>query len=183
MFIPLILIALVAPLGAIDVLYFHIWKFKLYKQPSSRMEMITHLARAILFATGAGILFFFEPRGAWYWIVGAIFLLDFINSVADVSLEKNSRAPFGGVPTLEYIIHTIGSTFAGAITTAFLILGWPYQSLPTELAPVASGSLPGIFTLLGWQFVIIGFALTVVEGILYFQSFSKRTPIKTEKDR
>lgn len=174
MFIPLILIAIVAPLGAIDVLYFHIWKFKLYKQSSARMEMITHLARGILFASGAGILFFFEPRGVWYWIVGAIFFLDFINSLADVSLEKNSRAPLGGLPTLEYIIHTIGSTFAGAITAAFLILGWPYQSLPTELAPIPEGTLPGLFTLFGWQFVIIGFALTLLESVLYFRSLSRK---------
>lgn len=174
MAIPMILIMIVAPIGAIDVLYYHLLKFKLYKQPSSKKETITHLIRGFLFGIGALILFNFQPHGSWFWIIGAIFVLDFLNSIADVSLERDSRASLGGIPPCEYIIHTIGSTFAGAITATYFIMGWSFQTQPTALMPIDSRSLPMLFTLQGILLAGGSLTLTAVEGFLFLRTNAKR---------
>lgn len=138
--IPLVLTMIVAPLGAIDILYFHILKFKLYDREDSRFETAIHIVRGILFSAGAFVLLNYRPAGAWFWITGSVFMLDFINSIADVAIENDSRRTLGGLPSLEYVIHTIGSTFAGAIAVAFFISYWEHRLLPTELIPIPQGT-------------------------------------------
>src|SRR5215471_14487453 len=54
--LPLLLLLVVAPFGAVDVVWFHVHKFRLYDQPSARCETITHLLRGLLFALGALVL-------------------------------------------------------------------------------------------------------------------------------
>jgi|GEM_PF-6272107 hypothetical protein len=34
--LPLILLAIAAPIGAVDMLYFHLWKFRLFASPDAR---------------------------------------------------------------------------------------------------------------------------------------------------
>ena len=110
--LPVILMLVVAPIGALDVLYFHIWKFRLYREPSARAETVTHLIRGFLFGAGAWLISSYRLDGAWFWAVAVVLLVDFVNEIADVALEGESRAPLGGLPTLESVIHIIGATFA-----------------------------------------------------------------------
>lgn len=134
------LMVVLAPIGGIDVFYYHLWKFRLYKQPSAQGETVTHIIRALLFSSGLFLISFYEPRGWFYWGVGFIFLADLANNMADVFLEPGSRKPLGGIPRLEYMIHILGATGSGAITISYFILGWELRLLPTDLAP-AAGSL------------------------------------------
>jgi hypothetical protein len=133
--LPLLLMAIAAPLGSFDVIYYHLWKFRLHRQPGARAETVTHLVRGALFAGGAWMIATHRLSGAWFWAVGALFVLDFLNNVADVLLEPRSRAPLGGVPPLEYLIHVVGATFAGAITVAYFAAGWSDRLGPTALLP------------------------------------------------
>jgi hypothetical protein len=132
---PLILMSIAAPLGAFDVLYFHIYKYRLYRHRHSLLENITHFVRGLLFATVAFLLTRYEPLGTWYWVVAGLIALDFSNNVADVILEPRSRAPLGGLPPLEYVIHIIGSMFSGLIGATWVLVGAPLADAPTALAP------------------------------------------------
>lgn len=161
---------IMAPIGAIDIIYYHIMKFKLHSRPESFLETIVHLVRGLLFAGGAFILLYFRPQGIWFWLTGSIFLLDFINSIADVSIEGKSRKTLGGIPTLEYVIHTIGSTFAGAITVSYFILGWEFRLLPSELAPLPKSTYSFIFNANAIGMVLIGIILTSFEAIFLFKT-------------
>lgn len=173
MLVTLLLIAVVAPLGAFDILYYHLYRFRLYDQPTARWETVTHLARNLMMGLGAMGLFHFEPHGSWFWFFGGMFLLDFANEIADVLLEPAARAPLGGLPPIEYLLHIVGSTFAGGITVAFFILGWAYQFEPTALVPLTQ-PLP---TWLLWQgrVVAVGaFVLFAGEGTLLLRSVLRR---------
>jgi hypothetical protein len=138
---PLAIMSVVAPIAAIDVLYFHLYRFRLYAHPASRLETVTHLMRALLFGVAALLLTHHEPRGAWYWAITGLAAADFLNNLADVILEPRSRAPLGGLPPLEYVIHIVGATASGVIAGAWAIGAWPLAALPTELAP--PGEVPG----------------------------------------
>ena len=173
MFVPLLLMMIVAPLGAIDLIYYHGFKFKLYDRKDSYLETVIHLIRGLLFSSGAFILLNYQPNGIWFWATGAIFVLDLANSIFDVSIEGRSRKTLGGIPTLEYIIHTIGSTFAGAITISYFILGWHFRLIPTSLSPLADGTYSKMFLGNGFALVIGGIILTTIEAILLCKSIIK----------
>lgn len=172
--LPLILMIVAATIGGFDVLYYHLYKFRLYEQPSSRAEMITHLLRGILFGIGAYLLVNFEPRGHWFYFLAGIFILDFINSIADVYFEPASRKPLGGLPPNEYIVHIVGTALAGAITMAYFILFWKFKDLPTALEPLKSHSLPIWLSIQGSILVLGSIVLTFVDGVLYLSSLFSR---------
>lgn len=134
-FLPLAILAFVAPIGAFDAIYYHLYRLRLYARPSSRAETATHVARGVIIGSAALLLAFYEPRGAWFVVVALLLGLDFANNVVDVLLEPRSRAAIGGLPPMEYAIHIVGATASGAITGAFLAVAWPLVRLPTELAP------------------------------------------------
>jgi hypothetical protein len=169
--LPLLLVAIVAPLGAVDIGWYHLRRFRLYDQPSARFETLTHLARGLLFALGTLILVRYRPTGAWFWGTVALFAADFVNNVLDVISEEKSRAPLGGLPHLEYIIHIVGATFAGAVTLAFVATSWGNAIEPTALA--ASTQVPPWLALLGTVDVAGGLAFTLLEGALYVRSIMK----------
>jgi hypothetical protein len=164
MTLPLTILAVAAPLGAIDVLYFHLWKFRLHARRASRAETLTHLLRGVLIAAGAYVMARFEPHGAWFWAIAALFALDFVNNLADVVLEPSSRASLGGVPPAEYALHIAGATLTGAVAAAFLAQADRLAGLPTELA-----TSHGLSAMLSTNGVIIAVGaglLTLFEGAL-----------------
>ena len=171
--LPLLLIAIVAPLGAIDIAYYHVWRFRLHDQPASRAETVTHLVRGALFASVSAVLTGYEPHGTWFWLIGGLLVLDFANSIADVALEPASRAPLGGLPPLEYVIHIVGSTFGGAVTLAYFALGWRLGEGPPALVPIA-GALPAWLLIDGALLAIGGAAMTLGEGFLFARSILRR---------
>jgi hypothetical protein len=136
----LFLLSIAAPIGAIDVLYFHIYKFKLARRPESRAETMTHIARSLMLAPVLIVVVMFEPTGWWFWALAALFVIDFVNSAVDAYLERDSRAGLGGLPRLEYIIHIVGATLMGAVAASFLIRGWHLGGLETALAPRAAAA-------------------------------------------
>lgn len=158
MMLPILLMLIVSPIGFVDVFYFHIVKFKLYKQPSSRTETVTHIIRSLLFGLGAFLLLNFEPHGLWVWVVGGLFVADFVNTLVDVFLEPKSRKPLGGIPPSEYIIHIIGAVSAGAITATYFVQAWPLHNLESVLSPVVHPLwlfIPGTGLVIGSLFLAV----------------------------
>lgn len=165
---PLAIMSIVAPLAAVDVLYFHLYKFRLHARRASQLETVTHLLRALLFGAAAFLLTRYEPRGAWVWMITALAAADFVNNVADVLLEPRSRAALGGFPPLEYAIHVVGATASGVIAGVWVIGSWPAAALPTELAP--PGEVPAFLAANGHALYAGAAAMLIGEGALLIRA-------------
>jgi hypothetical protein len=173
---PLAIMSVVAPLAAVDVLYFHLYKFRLHAHRASQLETVTHLLRTLLFGAAAFLLTRYEPRGAWVWVITGIAAADFLNNVADVILEPRSRAALGGLPPLEYAIHVVGATASGVIAGAWVIASWPATALPTELAP--PGDVPAWLGANGHGLYIGAAAMLLGEGALLIRALARaRGPV------
>jgi len=138
MLVPLTLLLAMALIGSIDGAYYHTYKFALYRQPSARVETVTHIIRAFSMAFVVWILAHYTPMGGWFWAVGIVFAIDVIDDIVDILVEPGSRAPLGGLPTAEYLIHMIVMACGGGAWTTFVVLGWGAQNEATALLPFAS---------------------------------------------
>lgn len=131
----LVLLLAMATIGAIDGTYYHTYKFRLFEQPSARLETTTHIFRALTLAVGLWVLAHRVPVGGWYWAIVALFTLDLIDDVVDVLIEPRSRAPLGGLPPLEYLIHMIAIALSGGAWATFVLAGWSTRHAPAALVP------------------------------------------------
>jgi hypothetical protein len=104
--------------AAIDGLYFHFRRFRLWHHADTRTEHALHTARAVLMPPTIATLF---SSGRATLLVAAVLVgLDFIASMFDVVVERRSRARFGGLPHAEYLTHVVATVFhVGAVTLAF----------------------------------------------------------------
>ena len=162
-----------APIGAIDVIYFHLWKFRLYQRPESVREEITHILRAFLVPAAAAILLLGRPQGMWYWAVAALFALDTANSLLDVLVEPGSRAP-RGVPLPEIAVHFLGTTSMGAAWAAFMWGGWETRFAPTAIAPRVNSFIPDWSIDLSFLALYGAFGLAFLETFLFARAVLRR---------
>lgn len=94
-------------IGAIDVFWFHLWRLRLYRQPASSAEEATHLAGyAAFIAIAAALLSADNPHEVRGLVLG-LFTIYLVVTAADVLLERSSRSPLGGLPSLEYLLHVL----------------------------------------------------------------------------
>ena len=126
-----------ATIGAVDGMYYHTLKFRLFEQPSARFETVTHIVRAFALAGALWVLAHRIPVGGWYWAMVALFTFDLVDDVADVLIEPRSRAPLGGLPPLEYLVHMIAIALSGGAWATFVLAGWATRHAPTALVPFA----------------------------------------------
>lgn len=154
------LLTLASLVGAFDVLYYHLYRFRLYRRPGSTAEELTHLVRGAVFVGFvAGLMVGPEARP---WMV-VLLLLDVANTVADVLLERRSRAGMGGLPTGEYLVHVLGSSLVGAAAASFFLAG-------DRAAP-----LQGVDVLRAAGTIALGAALWLVESWLFACSLHARS--------
>ncbi|MFO0639732.1 MAG: hypothetical protein U0183_11020 [Polyangiaceae bacterium] len=128
----LAVIGAIAPIGAIDVVYYHLYKFRLYERDESVAEELTHLVRQAAYIGIVAILAGGVRSASADAAMLALLALDFASSLLDVSLEHRSRASIGGLPRGEYVLHFLGTfgAAAAAVTYAF-----ERRSLPIAPAP------------------------------------------------
>lgn len=106
-------------IGAFDVLWWHLYKFRLYDQPGSVLEEVTHLVRYLLFlGIAVALVTADDPRGV-QWLVVALFAADIAVTTVDVLAEPESRAPLGGLPRLEYLVHILATFLLGGAAATF----------------------------------------------------------------
>jgi hypothetical protein len=133
----LLILCVLAPIGAMDVLYYHLYRFRLYSQPHSVAEQATHLVRQACFVLVVAILSQGVSSSKADAVVLFLLGLDLVNSGIDVWLEPRSRAPFGGLPRGEYLLHFLGTFGSGLATASYLV---ERGALPI---PPANGALGG----------------------------------------
>jgi len=153
------------PIGAIDVMYFHMWKFRLFSRAQSRSEEITHVIRGVMVPAVFAVLLLGRPEGTLFWIVAALFFLDTVNSLIDVMIEPRSRAPLG-VPPQELAIHFLGTSMMGAAWATYMISGWPTRNAPSALVPWPAGTFPAWLPTMAWGALAFGLVLVAVETAL-----------------
>jgi uncharacterized membrane protein len=159
----LTILTIVGTIGAIDVLYYHLYRFRLYSRPGSVAEEVTHLLRNVIFISV--LLVCMQPATApWARIVFFLFAADMANSVVDVLLERRSRAELGGLPSGEYLVHILSSFGTGlAVASYTMALGSP--------APALHGPL--LWQV--WAMVTSGVVLLVIEGVLFARALGARS--------
>lgn len=166
----LLILLTAGPIGATDVIYFHLYKFRLYARPQSFREELTHIARGAVIPILFAMLLLGQPQGAMFCVVVALFVIDTVNSLIDVMVEPASRASLGGVPPAELAVHFIGATLIGAAFGNFVISGWSTRHAPNAFAPWPPGTFPPGFILFGWGGVVLSAALVIFEAALFFRA-------------
>ncbi|MBL8680424.1 MAG: hypothetical protein JNK05_14700 [Myxococcales bacterium] len=116
----LLILCVLAPIGAIDVLYYHLFRFKLYERDASVAEELTHFVRHLCFVAAVALLAGGTPSPLADKVILGILALDLVNSALDVALEEASRAPLGGLPRGEYLLHFLGTFGSGLVAAAYL---------------------------------------------------------------
>jgi hypothetical protein len=141
---PLYLLLLWNGVGAIDGIYNHLYRYRLYAHASSFTEHISHTLLALGLALTSTMLIFVEMGKVGFAFFLAIQVFVLILTFWDGSIEFASRAPLGGFPRHEYLVHTAIFLLHGAFVWAvvanvnqlvhgsgFGAFRWP--SLPTFL--------------------------------------------------
>lgn len=117
--------------GSFDVSYYHSYRFRLYEQPGSVGEELTHLARAVAFVVVMSLLVFTSGSASVRAVLLALVVVDLVVLTVDVLLEPRSRAPLGGLPTLEYLTHMIATFLTGA-AAATIVFAWDPPAHPVD---------------------------------------------------
>ena len=107
-------------IGAIDFVYNHIYRYRLYAHASSFREHGVHTLLALVLTATVVMLVFIEMGSVGFAIFLGIQALAVIFTLWDVSIERASRAPLGGLPTHEYVLHTVIFLLHGAFVWAVI---------------------------------------------------------------
>lgn len=176
--IVLLILLTAAPIGAFDVIYFHLWKFRLFERPESVKEEVTHLFRGYLVPIATLFMLLGRPEGGWFWLVFALFAFDGLNSLLDVIFEPGSRSP-RIVPPTELAVHFVGITSMGAAFAIFLVSGWATRNHPTALTSYDSSFLPDSIFRFGFVGLAGAFVLATFEAFLFIRAVRRRAASAT----
>lgn len=121
--------------AAIDGLYLHLWKYKLYARPESLYEHKMHTAQAFLFIPVVFLLFYKNVGGWLLWVAVAFVLIEFVVEMMDVLEENQSRASLGGLTSTEYAIHVV------AITVRTVAIALVFAAKPLSAWSLSSPSI------------------------------------------
>lgn len=175
----LLILMTAAPVGAFDVIYFHLWKFRLFQRAESFREEITHLLRGVLVPALTVILLIGRPEGKWFWVVMFLFAADTLNSFLDVIFEPGSRAP-RGVPPTELAVHFVGVSAMGAAWAIFALLHWQDRVHVTALKLYSPSFLPDWFYTSAYIGVVGAFLLVAFEAFLFVRAqIGNRSKVRT----
>ena len=123
--------------AAVDGLYLHLWKYRLYARPESRREHKLHTAQGALFVPIVFLLFYGDFGGAALW-AGVLFLaLEQAVEIMDVLDERDSRASIGGLSSTEYALHAVAIT-ARTAAVALALAAKPLAAWSLD-APLVTG--------------------------------------------
>ena len=85
--LPLVLLVATGTLGAFDVLYYHLYRFRLFARRGSAAEEATHLIRHLTFLGILALLASGVQSAAADRVLLVLFAVDLVNSTADILLE------------------------------------------------------------------------------------------------
>lgn len=101
-------------LGAFDTIYCHEWQARLPRQPWTGRELQLHAVRSVLYSLIFIGLAWFEWRGAFAWLLVAVFSAEYVVTLADAVVEDQTRR----LSRAERLLHMI----LGGTTGAYMAL-------------------------------------------------------------
>ncbi|MBI3300485.1 MAG: hypothetical protein HYZ72_00155, partial [Deltaproteobacteria bacterium] len=117
---PLWILLVYSSVGTVDGIYNHLYRYHLYAHASSFTEHISHTFLSLGLALTVTMLVFVEMGSVGFAFLLGIQALSVFNTLWDVSLELKSRAPLGGFPPHEYLLHTVIFLLHGAFLWAVI---------------------------------------------------------------
>ena len=154
--------------GAVDLFYFHMWKYKLHTRPESIYEHKLHGIFALTMVPLAFFLYYQNSGGYALWagvfFVGAALGVEML----DVFSEGDSRASVGGLTTGEYSLH-VAATILKVASFAFIFASKPLSAWSLE-STSNLGSYGSMGEMMAMQ-VMVG---SLVIGLLHFALLNKR---------
>lgn len=152
-----IFLSLFMIMGAIDLFYFHIWKYKLHTRPESRYEHKLHMTFAFLMVPLALLLYHQNFGGVALWAGAFVVAAALGTELLDVLSENDSRASIGGLSTTEYALHVILTILKVA---SFSLV---FASKPAEAWSLASPLVLGSY---GWMGEMIALKVAIGSGLV-----------------
>jgi hypothetical protein len=156
--------------GGMDLIYFHLYKYKLYRRKDMLYEHKLHTAQIALGSMTVFFLFCNNFGGVLLWCGICVIFIGLVVEVMDIISEKKSRASVGGLSSFEYAIHVMVS----ALRAAFI-------ALMLSIKPSESWSLSSNFILnekysiitygIGWIVFFSGILLTILHLWLIQQKY------------
>jgi hypothetical protein len=131
------LLVVFAALSFVDGIVIHLWRERLHRRPDSRLEHALHTARAALFPPIL-VLFFGGAAPALGLVLIAV---DQGFEIADMAVERRSRAYSGGLRSSEYILHGALITLRGAGIAFALAAGVPSPAVVTLVDLLLPGAV------------------------------------------
>lgn len=148
-------------LGAVDLLYFHIWKYRLHTRAESRYEHKLHMAFAFLMVPVAYLLFYQDFGGWALWAGVAAVAAALGTELLDVFSENDSRASLGGLSTAEYALHVV-LTILKVAAFAFI-----FASTPIAAWSLSSPAVLGSYGFMGEIIAVKVMIGSLAVGILH----------------
>ncbi|WP_437869427.1 hypothetical protein [Sorangium sp. So ce363] len=136
-----ILLAVYAAVGAIDGIYFHLWKYRLFANDASRREHHLHTIHAALFAIVIGTLYLAPSAGLLLWAGVGAFAASFVVAILDVLEERSSRENLGGLTPREYALH-VGLIALHSASVALVLAARPASAWSLDAPVLLDAALP-----------------------------------------
>jgi hypothetical protein len=133
----IVCLALLAALAFVDGVLVHLVRERLHRRPDTRLEHLIHTGRALVFPP---ILFWFFG-GAGVALGVALLVVDQALELADLAIERRSRAYSGGLRTSEYLLHGLVLTLRGAAVAFSLAAGEPSSAVVTFVELLLPGAI------------------------------------------
>lgn len=139
---PLWILLVYSGVGTVDGIYNHLYRYRLDAHASSFTEHLSHTFLSLGLALTVIMLVFVEMGTVGFAFLLGIQALSVLNTLWDVFLEPKSRAPLGGLPPHEYVLHTIIFLLHGAFLWAVianadqLVRGTGFGTLRWPLLPM-----------------------------------------------
>ena len=115
---PLWILFLWAGIGSLDSLYNHLYRYRLYAHASSFTEHVSHTVLTLGMVLTVTMLVLVEMGSMGFALFLGVQAFLLIGTFWDVSIEFGSRAPLGGFPRHEYLLHTAIFLLHGAFVWA-----------------------------------------------------------------
>jgi hypothetical protein len=128
-------------LGAVDGIYFHLNRYRLFAHPESRGEHALHTVRSVLVLPTLALLFLADPSGVYLWLAAACVALDQSVLFLDLRVEARSRSRFGGLSAAEYQVHVLANGMHG-IAVALALGSRPADAWSAGPSVLACSTLP-----------------------------------------
>ncbi|HZH03721.1 MAG TPA: hypothetical protein VEY30_08060 [Myxococcaceae bacterium] len=132
----LLLYFALAQVAAVDALYYHLWKYRLFERPETRREHWLHTAMSAAFVGVVWGLWCARSLGAWWWVLAIWQGATLAISLWDVALEPQTRARFGGLSGREYFLHMLMNALHGMAWAVWLAVTYADAQQPTGWGPL-----------------------------------------------